>query len=119
MSQEYEKYVELEQTAAQQKKGLHAPQQQWKIHRVIDLLGPANAQRANAYLQQLERIPRLDGIVEYVFGAARFKIRIPSVRKTKKRAEKDRDACATVPAASLTLCRHTCLLVVLCLEIDT
>ncbi|PFH32935.1 nuclease and tudor domain-containing protein [Besnoitia besnoiti] len=75
---EFDKYMELEQTAIQQKKGMHAPQQQWKIHRVIDLLGPANAPRANSYLQQLERIPRLDGVVEHVFAAGRFKIRIPS-----------------------------------------
>lgn len=81
LCKEYEKYLEVEQQAVEQKKGLHAPQQQWKIHRVIDLLGPSNAQRANAYIQQLERIPRLDGVVEYVFGAARFKIRIPSVSR--------------------------------------
>nr|CEL65707.1 TPA: Staphylococcal nuclease domain-containing protein 1 [Neospora caninum Liverpool] len=75
---EYEKYLELEQVATQQKKGLHAPPQQWKVHRIIDLLGPTNAQRANAYFQQLERIPKLDGVVDHVFGPGRFKIRIPS-----------------------------------------
>ncbi|XP_058515623.1 LOW QUALITY PROTEIN: staphylococcal nuclease domain-containing protein 1-like [Ochotona princeps] len=77
-ARDYETYVELEKSAQQRRVGLHAPQQQWLTFRIVDLTGPANVQRAHAHFQQLERVPRLDCIVDYVFNASRYKLRVPS-----------------------------------------
>lgn len=80
--QRYDVYQTLEKEAQAAKRGCFAPPNAIKIIRLVDLVGPANTQRAIAHLQQLQRHAQLDAIVENVFNAARFKLRIPSVRRS-------------------------------------
>ena len=80
--QRYDAYQALEKEAQAAKKGLFAAPSSVKVVRMVDLTGPANAQRAAAHLQQLQRSNKLDAIVENVYNAGRFKLRIPSVSHT-------------------------------------
>lgn len=77
-AERYDVYQTLEKEAQAAKRGCFAAPNDVKIIRLVDLVGPANTQRALAHLQQLQRHAQVDAIVENVFNAARFKLRIPS-----------------------------------------
>ncbi|OEH74962.1 nuclease and tudor domain-containing protein [Cyclospora cayetanensis] len=77
-AERYDQYQALEKEAQAAKRGCFAPPTAIKVVRIVDLVGPANTQRAIAHLQQLQRHSQVDAIVESAFNAARFKLRIPS-----------------------------------------
>lgn len=77
-AEKYDVYQTLEKEAQTAKRGCFAPPQDVKIIRMVDLMGPANTQRAIAHLQQLQRHALLDAVVENVFNAGRYRLRIPS-----------------------------------------
>ncbi|CDJ43360.1 tudor / staphylococcal nuclease domain-containing protein, putative [Eimeria tenella] len=77
-AERYDVYQQLEKEAQAAKRGQFAAAAAIKVVRLVDLMGPANAQRAVAHLQQLQRYPQIEAIVENVFNAARFRLRIPS-----------------------------------------
>ncbi|KAL8273573.1 hypothetical protein Esti_002500 [Eimeria stiedai] len=77
-AERFDVYQSLEKEAQSAKRGLFAAPKDIKISRVVDLVGPGNTQRALAHLQQLQRHTHLEAIVENVFNAGRFRLRIPS-----------------------------------------
>ncbi|KAL8424541.1 hypothetical protein Efla_005647 [Eimeria flavescens] len=77
-AERYDVYQTLQSEAQAAKRGVFAPPQEVKITRIVDLVGPGNTQRALAHLQQLQRHANLEAIVENVFNAARFRLRVPS-----------------------------------------
>uniref|UniRef100_A0A0G4GWZ7 Uncharacterized protein n=1 Tax=Chromera velia CCMP2878 TaxID=1169474 RepID=A0A0G4GWZ7_9ALVE len=74
----YDLMVELEKAASDKKIGVHGPEKAAPKHKINDLMGPANASRAKAFESSLARQPRLEAVVEHVFNAGRFKLRVPS-----------------------------------------
>eukprot|EP00920_Eleutheroschizon_duboscqi_P003401 GHVT01007923.1.p1 GENE.GHVT01007923.1~~GHVT01007923.1.p1 ORF type:complete len:939 (-),score=274.40 GHVT01007923.1:393-3209(-) len=74
----FEALSDLERDAAAAKRGVHKPEGGAVKRRPVDLLGPANVQRAKAFLAQLSKPPRIDVVVDHVVNAARFKLRVPS-----------------------------------------
>mmetsp|Transcript_45719 Transcript_45719/g.99269 ORF Transcript_45719/g.99269 Transcript_45719/m.99269 type:complete len:871 (+) Transcript_45719:76-2688(+) len=73
----YDDMIEAEKLAKDKKAGIHSLKDP-PVHRVINLLGPNNSSRAKSFTESMKRSGQMDCIVEHVFNAGRFKLRVPS-----------------------------------------
>jgi staphylococcal nuclease domain-containing protein 1 len=67
--------VEAEKKAAEGKHGLHSDKAP-AAHRFNDLVGSDNANKAKQMAGSIVRMGKVDGVVDYVFNAGRFKVRL-------------------------------------------
>jgi staphylococcal nuclease domain-containing protein 1 len=67
--------VEAEKKAAEAKLGLHSDKQP-PAHRFNDLVGQDNANKAKQMAGSIVRMGKVDGMVDFVFNAGRFKVRL-------------------------------------------
>merc|ERR1719247_1813788 len=67
--------VEAEKKAAEAKLGLHSDKQP-PAHRFNDLVGQDNANKVKQMAGSIVRMGKVDGVVDYVFNAGRFKVRL-------------------------------------------
>ncbi|CEM37772.1 unnamed protein product [Vitrella brassicaformis CCMP3155] len=74
----YDILVEKEKEAVEKKLGLHGDEKKAPKHRLNDLLGPQNSARARTFENSLVRLGKFDAVVEHVFNAGRYKLRVPS-----------------------------------------
>eukprot|EP00914_Ancora_sagittata_P026644 GHVO01052429.1.p1 GENE.GHVO01052429.1~~GHVO01052429.1.p1 ORF type:complete len:578 (-),score=101.04 GHVO01052429.1:132-1865(-) len=74
----YEALLEAETKAIKAKIGLHGADGKAVASKFDDLLGPLNAKRAAMFLDSLRNATIHDAMVDYVFNAGRYKIKLPS-----------------------------------------